>query len=267
MFEEHLRLLTQLRTRDRGNEIFGANQYTNAPLSAKQITGFERRLGARLPDNFRAFLLEIGWGAGPYYGIWNPDDALELFRKDRDDLERERGVRADPAGRFPVTPAKLKAINDQILRRVRYIHSVDTRWPADGCLAFGPQGCNYRSALALTGRYAGTVWDLEVAFVDAGLFPAHRPLGLLNRTAFRPPKLHLLPRPPAFEVWYRGWLEQCLADLTLRQQNRSGVRLSQQQLRRCLAGIGPSEDGRESVRRRREPQGGISGKKRDRESF
>jgi hypothetical protein len=70
-----------LRRTDPGFTRFGSavHRYSlNQPLPESEVTAFEARHGLSLPEEYRAFLVEVGdGGAGPFYGI---------FRLDRSDL-------------------------------------------------------------------------------------------------------------------------------------------------------------------------------------
>src|SRR5215218_4625213 len=72
--------LTRLRSIDREQRIFGADyhQYELAPpTSEQQIRLFESTHGIELPEDYRAFLTEIGnGGAGPYYGLLPLDNTI-----------------------------------------------------------------------------------------------------------------------------------------------------------------------------------------------
>jgi hypothetical protein len=54
-----------------GHVVFGADlhRYENHPVPEDVLTDLETKMGCELPEEFRAFLSEIGWGAGPYYGL------------------------------------------------------------------------------------------------------------------------------------------------------------------------------------------------------
>ena len=50
-------------------------KYVNHPVSEADLVRLEGALGVRLPSEYREFLLQIGYGAGPYE-LWSPDRIL-----------------------------------------------------------------------------------------------------------------------------------------------------------------------------------------------
>jgi hypothetical protein len=68
-----VRLLARLDRRHAGRRrrVFGADQhgYRSSPVSLADVQDLEEYAGTALPDDFRQFLLNVGSGAGPYYGI------------------------------------------------------------------------------------------------------------------------------------------------------------------------------------------------------
>lgn len=65
--------LARLRAADGQRRIFGASGHRhelNPPVEPAALDAAERLVGARLPSDYRRFLLEAGdGGAGPYYGV------------------------------------------------------------------------------------------------------------------------------------------------------------------------------------------------------
>src|SRR5258708_5365552 len=68
------RKLTALASQDPKHQLFGASYHRyelGPPLPEKRLSAMEREYGARLPEDYRHFLLELGnGGAGPYYGLF-----------------------------------------------------------------------------------------------------------------------------------------------------------------------------------------------------
>lgn len=72
--------LAALRAADGDRRIFGASTHghaTGAPVDPALLARVEELAGVPLPEDYRAFLTEVGdGGAGPYYGIKPLADAL-----------------------------------------------------------------------------------------------------------------------------------------------------------------------------------------------
>lgn len=68
------------RQTDKSLKAFGASnhQYLLAPpATGQQLAAFEKRYNVRLPDDYKAFLLEVGLsGAGPFYGLYSPERSV-----------------------------------------------------------------------------------------------------------------------------------------------------------------------------------------------
>lgn len=184
--------LARLRKADRRLQVFGASQhrYRSTPVSTSSVEQFEHGLGVELPQNYREFLLRIGYGCGPYYGIWSPAEILrelESWSMDSDPCPR-----CSPSGKFPLKSAEAG------------IQCED--WPNDGCIPIGHQGCTFWTVLVLDGAFRGTVWDVAcfVGF-DGEWAPARRPVTLLDeRNPIQP-----LGSPPDFLEWIESWIESC----------------------------------------------------------
>lgn len=87
--------LQELRLLDKELEIFGASSHEyefNQPIPLDELKRFEDKYEVDLPEDYKAFICEIGdGGAGPYYGIhplqrdvgdFDPENRLELLKFD-----------------------------------------------------------------------------------------------------------------------------------------------------------------------------------------
>lgn len=198
--------LSALAARDPALAIFGAShhRYQHRPLTAAEVDAFEQRLGVVLPPEYRQFLLTIGVGAGPYYGLFTPDETLlEL---------RGAGESFAAAAPFPLDRTVVDYFNRcrQSEQKAEPAMSV---WPANGCIPIAPHGCTYWSVLVTAGELTGTMWDLaNFEFTEGQWFPAHRAPGIVE-LGWNPPPLSKLPVAATFLQWYEAWLERCEADL------------------------------------------------------
>jgi len=214
--EDVQKRIEELRRRDPGLRIFGAgkHRYQNNRLSPAKITEFEDRIQTPLPPEFREFLLEIGMGAGPYYGIWNPETAYSEMRDVACDYEAETGRSIECAGEFPLTWDDALQIEERIRAGIDE-PAAERDWPCSGCLPICDQGCTFWSVLVLTGDFTGHVWDLACFVAVSGEWmPARRPTGRADLGTSRS-QLPRLPSPPTFLQWYEGWIDQSVADLAV----------------------------------------------------
>ncbi len=72
--------LEQLKKQDQELKVFGASSHEyklNLTLSLEKVEAFEREHKVKLPEDYRAFITQIGnGGAGPYYGVMTLDYGL-----------------------------------------------------------------------------------------------------------------------------------------------------------------------------------------------
>lgn len=118
--------LVALAAHDPRWALFGANQHgwQSRAVAPEAIDAFEREHGVSLPAGYRRWLVEVGVGAGPYYGL----DPLPA------------GTDA-PGGSF--TPDTATA---------------EPGTPIPGTVQLAHEGCGYFDLLVLTGPHAGEVW-------------------------------------------------------------------------------------------------------------
>ncbi|WP_051801829.1 SMI1/KNR4 family protein [Streptomyces sp. NRRL F-525] len=179
------------------DKVFGAHEHAFEPadvLTGHQVADIEARLGIRLPDEYRTFLLEVGAsGAGPAYGLLRPDPEREPWRNgteppvvDQDFADRLAAHSdVEPYDGAPGAPA------DERERRAAYetwereYDTLDEQL-AVGTLCLNHQGCGYFTLLVLNGPRRGTLWD-DLRAADEGIVP-------------------LQGARAGFAGWYLAWL-------------------------------------------------------------
>lgn len=216
MITESLReQLAELRRRDLGRKVFGArkHQYRSMPAKPAEVARLESALGVPLPLEYRRFLLDIGYGAGPYYGVWSPAESLAEVQGLAQEYEAEEGKSVRPTEQFPLTADDLRTIECKFASGDK-LPAAARDWPCSGCLPICHQGCTFWSVLVLTGEFVGRVWDVACLVGYSGEWlPARRPPGWWEFGMPHPRELRPLPSPPTFGEWFAGWVERCLTDL------------------------------------------------------
>src|SRR5262249_2430677 len=104
--------LAELRELDRDLKVFGAraHRYEWSVVDAIAGENLEWLLGVTLPAEYREFLLDVGAGAGPYYGLWQPKQVFSELRSFAVEWEIEMRKPIRPAGEFPLTANDLREI-------------------------------------------------------------------------------------------------------------------------------------------------------------
>ncbi|WP_437763851.1 HEAT repeat domain-containing protein [Sorangium sp. So ce281] len=167
--------------RERGLSCFGSDAHRfelKPPATEAEVAAFEAARRARLPEDYRAFLLHVGHGgAGPFYGLLTLAQCDEARYEAIDDLDAACPLHPDtlPPGEDwldVLLPGEDEAM-DRALR---------------GTLSLGMQGCSYFSQLVVTGPARGRVVYIDL---DGG-----RPY---------------FPENEGFLDWYERWLDELLA--------------------------------------------------------
>ena len=204
-----VQLLSEVRRRDRALRVFGAerHRYETRRVADAELAAFERNLGVALPAEYRVFLEEVGWGAGPYYGLWSPAESSRELVDLRDDA-----TAAPSAARPFVLTSPADGGTDPIM----------APYPTEGVVPIAHHGCTFWTLLVTAGGAPGTVWDVACYEGEEGEYiPSARAPGLLpTLTKFAAlPTLPALPSPPTFLEWYEGWVTRCLTDLSPPREN------------------------------------------------
>lgn len=172
--------LARLRELDKDFTVFGADEheYRSSPMSEAEVEEFERWMTVPFPPAFRNFLLTVGTGAGPEYGI---------------QLTRDEAGTPEPGGQFPFTLAdgkRMRAEQREWQRRSPPSFPFHlTIGSVPGCIAIAELGCGGFAALVTTGELAGRMWES-----GEGLWG---PVSGAQR----------------FDDWYDAWLTDALSKL------------------------------------------------------
>lgn len=201
-------------------DVFGAEAHEfllNPPLSEEAVREFESTHRAKLPEEYRTFLMQVGnGGAGPYYGLFKlgeVDDGWEHAPwTENDGLV---GTLAEP---FPYSEPwndltgapefdQTKKSDPEWL--TEYERQLDTFQSAywnsthvNGAIPICHLGCALRQWLVVTGPESGHVW-CDFRADRGGLLPLQE--GGRKRVTFL--------------QWYRVWLDEALSELGRSRQD------------------------------------------------
>lgn len=158
--------LNALRAADRGLMVFGAEKHKhqlNPPVPASSLVEFEKEFGVALPDDFAAFLTQLGdGGAGPYYGLYPLKKIVAQLRRSQQYC-RDRNLRPpDLVRRFPFTRDDAlsvvgKAKSDLVVPE----DDVALEGEVDGAIEICEYGCGGFFWLVVSGEQRGNVWSTD----------------------------------------------------------------------------------------------------------
>jgi hypothetical protein len=206
---EFLDKLERLRRSDPNHRLFGAighHYLLNPTLSPQVVSVFERRHQIELPEDYRAFLVELGnGGVGPFYGVFKLGETYESTWQEGDGFV---GILRNP---FPHrTPWNWP--QERLAQPESFpSEEAETEWNArfdaeyydaslvDGAIPICEHGCALRTWLVVHGPERGKVW-----------YDARADLGGLE------PHLAADGRALTFSDWYRGWLDRSLVEISRR---------------------------------------------------
>ncbi|KIT14194.1 SMI1/KNR4 family protein [Jannaschia aquimarina] len=162
--------LDRLARKDRRNRVFGADghKYRTQKWTLRQIHDLERRCPAPLPEDLREWLLRVGGGPAPCYGLapeiypFEPDDDPEAgaFRRLTDVTRADVQIRLDAAWHGPPDRHGGRNVPPELTTREK-----------DGgpdLLFLGDGGCTFDFVMPLTGDLSGKVFYRDWNGMDAG---------------------------------------------------------------------------------------------------
>ncbi|MFN8398011.1 MAG: SMI1/KNR4 family protein [Bacteroidia bacterium] len=180
---------------DTGRQIFGAfgHQYAlNPPKKEPEVAWFEQQNGIKLPEGYRAFLLQVAnGGTGPYYGLLRLE-STRLHDIDYPDASKMLDSRQP----FPHTEAW--NLDDTPENEQAFEEEYFAPKQANGLLRMANYGCGISINMVVNGPDYGKMWVDDRAN-DGGFYPDHL-LGNEQRLEFLD--------------WYELWLDQSIAEIS-----------------------------------------------------
>ncbi|GJF33811.1 hypothetical protein KNE206_65110 [Kitasatospora sp. NE20-6] len=194
-------------------DVFGRSGHRfalEAPLTAEELADLESSAGVTLPEDYRAFLLQVGaGGAGPAYGLFPVRRVQGRWRWEGDGADLADLARlAEPFPPLGPDPEEVEALlterpEEEDFEDIEVFDTAteawDERWDAlmwagdrtAGAVVICHLGCAYREWLVVSGPERGRMWaDSRVDDIDLA------------------PLLDERGAAVTFTRWYLGWLEQ-----------------------------------------------------------
>jgi hypothetical protein len=194
--------LDELRSLDRGLRVFGAEHHRyrlTPPLTENEVAWIEQTCGIRLPEDYRAFLTEVGdgsnramdvGGAGPGYGLFSVQTA-----------EARRAVLSQP---FPLSHSVLGVVE---LKKDDPYWSDAYAQNKNGNFPLAHYGCDIYAKLVVTGAAAGTVWVIDHAVGDMAHYADYSRYHLAVGGRTLNGGTSVGRGPHSFLDWYEDWLD------------------------------------------------------------
>jgi hypothetical protein len=198
--------LLQKKAVDYDRKVFGASKhnYTNYPVPKTEIQKFEQKYNINLPNNYKQFLIEIGYGAGPNYGLYSLEE-IEAELMSLKEIEDEENIKLSPSNPFPFTETDIINLNTRIKNGESDANSslpyLESYYPLDGCIPISHQGCTYWDCLVVTGELKGTIWNVACSVGYTGYWSP------TNKMIDTDTDLITL-KSVIFQEWYLQWLDE-----------------------------------------------------------
>jgi len=192
----------QLKRLDKNYTLFGADTHKyelNPRISIEKIQQFELKHNVNLPNDYVAFLVNIGnGGVGPFYGLESLEDSLFV------DLDyKQPELLLNPTRPFLHTEPwnlifkpTVNEENEQEYEKQRLVFEEKyfDKEQMNGVIAICNFGCAVSLNLVVNGKEYGNIWTDDRAS-DNGIYPSCE-LGNKSRITFLD--------------WYEQWLDNSL---------------------------------------------------------
>jgi hypothetical protein len=213
-----------LRKADRKLEVFGAGKpyghaYKVCQASTADLEAIEKKAGQPLPEEYRAWVVHVGFGAGPYYGLLSPaniplpHDAVTL-------MERSEAHGGDLRSVKYLTTADVRGIAEKWNHAGRAEHGISCD-SDEGLLPIADEGCGGNSCIAVSGELVGRMFGTSIELREPrSAWIAIWPEGVaryVEELSGQPRFECSASRHFGFFDWYEDWLDRSLS-MVRRQQ-------------------------------------------------
>jgi len=175
----------RLKSSDKRFEIFGTTFHKyefNPTLTEDYILKFEENHKIHLPNDYKAFLKEVGnGGAGPHYGMYKLENYYQPRFYDGSDANYVGDNFLQTP--FPYTKSNpfIEDDIDEVISGEEYAKEFIKN--ISGAITLAHQGCGYFDMLIVSGEEKGKVW-VDATVSDYGMYCAFN----------------------SFTEWYLNWI-------------------------------------------------------------
>jgi len=150
--------LERLRRLDRDLVVFGASghKYEARPWSLGKVKGFETQIKVDLPSELQEWLLRVGEGPGPLYGL-KPFSFDRTGANAAGEFEEFLDIRADTVQKM-LDHALAERPNKYGRLRIPMTLSTRKFLGGDGLLCLGDAGCSFTFETPLDGDFRGKIF-------------------------------------------------------------------------------------------------------------
>lgn len=205
--------LEKLRSQDRKLTLFGADPpfghgYKVSKVGVQQVSAKEAELGTALPAEYRKWLLAVGVGAGPDYGLFALDKVFAPPYYD------DAGAGADVETGADITPSNIAALQSKWVSNPVNSSLTISINSDQHLLIISESGCGAYTCLVTQGPMRGKVFGLVSELTQPpSALSALLPEGVFSWSGGALGRGELSVDPSklfGFFDWYETWLDRAL---------------------------------------------------------